>query len=86
MKSLRQRKRLLQKLRDEMPVTTDGHSVRLYANIALPEDMPDARKAGANGIGLFRTEFLFLNRDALPDEEEQVSAYQKVIRGMRGKP
>ncbi|WP_302246517.1 phosphoenolpyruvate--protein phosphotransferase [Sutterella wadsworthensis] len=85
MKSLRQRKRLLQKLRDEMPVTTDGHSVRLYANIALPEDMPDARKAGANGIGLFRTEFLFLNRDALPDEEEQVSAYQKVIRGMRGK-
>ncbi|WP_337598533.1 phosphoenolpyruvate--protein phosphotransferase [Sutterella wadsworthensis] len=85
LKSLRQRKRLLQKLRDEMPVTTDGHSVRLYANIALPEDMPDARKAGANGIGLFRTEFLFLNRDALPDEEEQVSAYQKVIRGMRGK-
>ncbi|WP_410105844.1 phosphoenolpyruvate--protein phosphotransferase [Sutterella wadsworthensis] len=85
MKSLRQRKRLLQKLRDEMPVTTDGHSVRLYANIALPEDMPDARKAGANGIGLFRTEFLFLNRDALPDEEEQVSAYQEVIRGMRGK-
>ena len=85
MKSLRQRKRLLQKLRDEMPVTTDGHSVRLYANIALPEDMPDARKAGANGIGLFRTEFLFLNRDALPDEEEQVSAYQIVIRGMRGK-
>ncbi|WP_418859829.1 phosphoenolpyruvate--protein phosphotransferase [Sutterella wadsworthensis] len=85
MKSLRQRKRLLQKLRDEMPVTTDGHSVRLYANIVLPEDMPDARKAGANGIGLFRTEFLFLNRDALPDEEEQVSAYQKVIRGMRGK-
>ncbi|WP_240908856.1 phosphoenolpyruvate--protein phosphotransferase [Sutterella wadsworthensis] len=85
MKSLRQRKRLLQKLRDEMPVTTDGHSVRLYANIALPEDMPDARKAGANGIGLFRTEFIFLNRDALPDEEEQVSAYQKVIRGMRGK-
>ena len=85
MKSLRQRKRLLQKLRDEMPVTTDGHSVRLYANIALPEDMPDARKAGANGIGLFRTEFLFLNRDALPDEKEQVSAYQKVIRGMRGK-
>lgn len=85
MKSLRQRKRLLQKLRDEMPVTTDGHSVRLYANIALPEDMPDARKAGANGIGLFRTEFLFLNRDALPDEEEQVLAYQKVIRGMRGK-
>ncbi|WP_337945300.1 phosphoenolpyruvate--protein phosphotransferase [Sutterella wadsworthensis] len=85
MKSLRQRKRLLQKLRDEMPVTTDGHSVRLYANITLPEDMPDARKAGANGIGLFRTEFLFLNRDALPDEEEQVSAYQKVIRGMRGK-
>ena len=57
-----------------MPVTTDGHSVRLYANIALPEDMPDARKAGANGIGLFRTEFLFLNRDALPDEEEQVLA------------
>ncbi|MEQ3201299.1 phosphoenolpyruvate--protein phosphotransferase [Sutterella wadsworthensis] len=85
MKSLRQGKRLLQKLRDEMPVTTDGHSVRLYANIALPEDMPDARKAGANGIGLFRTEFLFLNRDALPDEEEQVLAYQKVIRGMRGK-
>lgn len=59
MKSLRQRKRLLQKLRDEMPVTTDGHSVRLYANIALPEDMPDARKAGANGIGLSEQNFYF---------------------------
>ena len=85
MRTLRQRQRLLRKLRDEVPSTSDGRPLKLFANIALPADVADARKAGAGGIGLFRTEFLFLNRDTLPDEEEQYRAYLKVVRGMRGR-
>lgn len=85
MRALRQKKRSLVKLRDEAAVTRDGEPVALYANIALPEDLPEVRKAGADGVGLFRTEFLFLNREDLPGEEEQLDAYQRVIRGMRGR-
>lgn len=85
MRARRQRNRQLVKLRGEDAVTLDGEAVELLANIALPDDLPEARKAGAAGVGLFRTEFLFLNREDLPSEEEQVEAYQKVIRGMRGR-
>lgn len=85
MKALRQRKRSLVKLRGEAAVTTDGEAVALYANIALPDDLADVRKAGADGVGLFRTEFLFLNREDLPGEDEQLEVYQKVIRSMRGR-
>lgn len=85
MRALRQKKRSLVKLRGEAAVTRDGEPVALYANIALPEDLPEVRKAGADGVGLFRTEFLFLNREDLPGEEEQLDAYQRVIRGMRGR-
>ena len=86
MKTLRQRKRTLLKLRGAEATTVDGHGVRLLANIALSEDLAAARKAGAGGIGLFRTEFLFLNREDLAGEEEQIAVYQELIRGMRGKP
>ena len=85
MRARRQRNRQLVKLRGEDAVTLDGEALELLANIALPDDLPEARKAGAAGVGLFRTEFLFLNREDLPSEEEQVEAYQKVIRGMRGR-
>ncbi|MDO5530402.1 phosphoenolpyruvate--protein phosphotransferase [Sutterella sp.] len=85
MRALKQRKRSLVKLKSEAAVTLDGQTVALYANIALPDDTAEAKKAGADGIGLFRTEFLFLNREDLPNEEEQVEAYQKVIRAMRGR-
>ena len=68
-----------------MPVTTDGHSVRLYANIALPEDMPDARKAGANGIGLFPNR-ISISESRLHCRTRRAGiGLSEVIRGMRGK-
>lgn len=85
MKARRQSRRQRARLRESATVTTDNVPVTLLANIALPADLAEVRKAGADGIGLFRTEFLFLNREDLPGEEEQVEAYQAVIRGMRGR-
>jgi phosphotransferase system enzyme I (PtsI) len=58
--------------------------VQLFANIELPGDVPVALGAGAEGIGLFRTEFLFLDRGDMPDEKEQYEAYKKVVKGMAG--
>ena len=76
----------LRKLKSKLARTKDGIAVDLMANIELPEDARDALDAGADGIGLFRTEFLFMNRDELPDEDEQYEAYAKVARAMKGKP
>jgi phosphotransferase system enzyme I (PtsI) len=76
----------LKRLRDTRAVTLDHVEVDLQANIELPEDVAQVRENGAEGIGLFRTEFLFLNRDDLPDEDEQFEAYRKVVRGMHGLP
>jgi len=76
----------LKRLRDTRPVTLDGVEVELHANIELPGDVLIARENGAMGVGLFRTEFLFLNRDGLPDEDEQFEAYRKVVQGMEGLP
>jgi phosphoenolpyruvate-protein phosphotransferase (PTS system enzyme I) len=76
----------LKRLRDTRAVTVDGVEIELQANIELPGDVPVALENGAAGIGLFRTEFLFLNRDELPDEDEQFEAYRKVVRGMKGRP
>jgi phosphotransferase system enzyme I (PtsI) len=76
----------LRKLKGRLARTRDGIAVDLFANIELPEDARDALDAGADGIGLFRTEFLFMNRDQLPDEDEQYEAYAKVARAMKGKP
>ena len=64
----------------------DGIAIDLLANIELPEDARDALEAGADGIGLFRSEFLFMDRDELPSEDEQFEAYAKVARAMKGKP
>lgn len=61
------------------------YPVRLYANIASPKDLEDVIKNGAEGIGLFRTEFLFMNRKELPTEEEQYQVYRKVLEGMHGR-
>ena len=60
--------------------------MQLLANIEMPEDARDALEAGADGVGLFRSEFLFMNRDQLPSEDEQFEAYAKVARSMKGKP
>jgi phosphotransferase system enzyme I (PtsI) len=76
----------LKRLRDTRAVTLDHTEIDLQANIELPEDVSQARENGATGIGLFRTEFLFLNRDDSPDEDEQFEAYRKVVRGMNGLP
>jgi len=76
----------LKLLKDRRAVTVDGVAIELQANIELPADVAEARDNGATGIGLFRSEFLFLNRDALPDEDEQFEAYRKVAVEMDGLP
>lgn len=79
-------KTALRKLRGKLSRTQDGIPVELLANIEMPDDVHDALEAGADGVGLFRTEFLFMNRDDLPSEDEQYEAYAKVARAMKGKP
>jgi len=76
----------LKRLKSMKATTLDGEDVQLYANIELPDDVEAAREAGADGIGLFRTEFLFLNRGDMPTEDEQFEAYRKVVKGMEGRP
>ena len=68
-------------------VTLDGQKIELLANIEMPEDAPGAIKAGAVGVGLFRSEFLFMGRQGrLPNEDEQYLAYRRAIEGMQGLP
>ncbi len=76
----------LKRLRSSRSATLDGVAVELQANIELPQDVEEAADAGAMGIGLFRSEFLFLNRDDLPSEDEQFEAYRKVADAMHGRP
>ena len=76
----------LKRLRNTPARTLDGVDVELHANIELPGDVTLAVESGATGIGLFRTEFLFLNRPDLPDEDEQFEAYRKVMEEMDGRP
>lgn len=76
----------LRKLKGRLARSSDGIAVDLLANIELPEDARDALEAGADGVGLFRSEFLFMDRDELPSEDEQFEAYAKVARAMKGKP
>jgi phosphoenolpyruvate-protein phosphotransferase (PTS system enzyme I) len=76
----------LRKLKGRLSRTSDGIAVELLANIELPQDARDALEAGADGIGLFRSEFLFMDRNELPSEDEQYEAYAKVARVMKGKP
>ena len=76
----------LRRLKTTPANTLDGTAVELHANIELPEDLPEVFENGATGIGLFRSEFLFLNRDVLPDEEEQFIAYRTVAEAMKGLP
>ncbi|MBP6020914.1 MAG: phosphoenolpyruvate--protein phosphotransferase [Burkholderiaceae bacterium] len=73
-------------LRDAEAVTLDGVRIRLEANIELPEEAQMALDAGAEGIGLFRSEFLFMGRRDLPGEEEQYQAYSAVLDTMAGRP
>jgi len=76
----------LKRLRNARSATLDGLTVELQANIELPQDVKEAMEAGAAGIGLFRSEFLFLNRADLPSEDEQFEAYRQVADAMDGWP
>ena len=76
----------LKRLRTARASTLDGSVIELHANIEKPGDLAEVKENGATGIGLFRSEFLFLNRDELPDEEEQFEAYRAVAAGMDGQP
>ena len=76
----------LRRLKTKPATTLDGFAVELEANIELPGDLSQALDNGAVGIGLFRSEFLFLNREGLPSEDEQFEAYRTVAAGMEGKP
>ena len=76
----------LKRLRATKPTTLDGTDVELWANIELPGDVDAVKQSGATGIGLFRSEFLFMNRADLPTEEEQFEAYRQVTTAMRGQP
>jgi phosphotransferase system enzyme I (PtsI) len=76
----------LRRLRTTPATTIDGCHIDLMANIELPDDLEQVRENGAVGVGLFRTEFLFLNRDGLPSEDEQFEAYRAVATGMKGQP
>jgi phosphotransferase system enzyme I (PtsI) len=76
----------LKRLRTARANTLDGTVIELHANIEKPEDIAEVKENGATGIGLFRSEFLFLNRDHLPDEEEQFEAYRAAAAGMEGQP
>jgi phosphotransferase system enzyme I (PtsI) len=79
-------RRELARLRREPTCTRDGADVRLFANAESREDVAEAYAMGAAGIGLYRTEFLFLQRNALPDEEEQFRTYRDVVMGMNDRP
>jgi phosphoenolpyruvate-protein phosphotransferase (PTS system enzyme I) len=74
------------KLVDEPTVSKDGHHVELAANIGTPKDLEGVKNNGGEGVGLYRTEFLYMGRDELPTEEEQYEAYKAVLEGMEGKP
>ncbi|WP_058834077.1 phosphoenolpyruvate--protein phosphotransferase [Luteimonas abyssi] len=80
----RERKQL-HRLRREPTRTLDGVDIRLYANAESRADIAEAHALGAAGLGLYRTEFLFLQRDALPDEDEQFVAYRDAVLGMTGR-
>lgn len=76
----------LKRLKSAPATTLDGEQVELWANIELPSDIEHVKASGATGIGLFRSEFLFMNRRDLPDEVEQYEAYREVVEGMKGLP
>lgn len=78
--------RELLKLKDLPAVTLDGFAMSLKANVEIVEEVPSVRRHGAEGIGLYRTEMLFFNRENLPDEEEQFLAYAEIVREMAPKP
>ena len=85
-RELRSHKRQLSKLKDTAATTEDGVDIELLANIESAEDIKTLHKIAADGVGLFRSEFLYLNRDSLPSEDEQYAIYANLVKKLRGKP
>ena len=79
-------RRYLARLRRLPAVTRDGVEITLEANLELPVELPHALANGAMGLGLVRSEFLYMNRDDLPDEDEQYAVFSALVRGMEGRP
>ncbi|SDW63708.1 phosphoenolpyruvate--protein phosphotransferase [Lysobacter enzymogenes] len=85
MRELARERKQLHRLRREPTITRDGVDIKLYANAESREDVAEAHALGAAGVGLYRTEFLFLQRNELPDEDEQFRVYRDVVLGMTGR-
>lgn len=81
-----EKKELLQTLKGRETVTMDGKKIRLYANIGNSKDLASVIQNDAAGIGLFRSEFLYLEKETFPTEEEQFQVYKQVAETMAGKP
>ncbi len=84
--TLEREERQLARLKRLPAVTLDEVEIALQANLELPRELEQALTAGAAGLGLVRTEFLYMNREDLPDEDEQYEAYRGLVRGMAGRP
>lgn len=82
----RREREQLKSLRRLPAITSDGAEVALMANLELPRELDKALESGAQGIGLLRTEFMFMNRKTLPDEDEQFAVLKKMVQGLGGKP
>lgn len=85
-KGIQEKTRKLDALKKSPAVTLDGQKISLLANIDLPHDVRQVMNVNASGIGLFRTEFLYLNRQKMPTENEHYNAYMRVIRGLKKQP
>lgn len=79
------KKRALSKLKNTAATTEDGTQIELLANIESAEDIKAVHRLGADGVGLFRSEFLYLNRDNLPSEDEQFAVYSEIVQKLKGK-
>lgn len=85
-KKLAEDKEVLKEYKDKVSVTKDGHHLEIAANIGTPNDLDGVINNGADGIGLYRTEFLYMDASTAPTEDEQYEAYKKVLETMDGKP
>ncbi len=83
-KETKQKKRELSKLIDTEAITLDGVKLKLSANIEIEEDIKALKRVNANGVGLYRTEFLYLNQETIPTEQEHFKVYTKVLRSLKG--
>ena len=83
-KETRLKQKELSKLIDTKAITLDGVEVKLSANIEIEEDLKAVKRVNADGIGLYRTEFLYMNRDSIPTEQEHFKIYTKVLRALKG--